>query len=152
MRALEAVRGSVGLVLMIGVAACGANGPLELPSAPGVGVASEHARSLLGTWLLVSLQEAGRPTTEIADPKSFQAEFQADGRLRLVADCNACSGAYTAGEGQLSVTPMACTRAACPSMPLDTTYTALVSSATGWAATTNRLELRSSAGTVRFRR
>ena len=150
MRALA--RGSVGLVLMIGVAACGANGPLELPSAPGVGVASERARTLLGTWLLVSLQEAGRPTSEIADPKSFQAEFQADGRLRLVADCNACSGGYTAGEGQLSVTPMACTRAACPSMPLDTTYTALVGRATAWAATADGLELRSSAGTLRFRR
>ncbi|HET7293609.1 MAG TPA: META domain-containing protein [Vicinamibacteria bacterium] len=151
MKAGRIVRGGMGVVLGLGLVACGADGPPELPSAPGSG-SSARTAGLLGAWQLVSLREAGGATIEIAEPAIFQAEFQADGRLSLVADCNRCSGTYEAGERTLSVTPMACTRAACPSMPLDTTYASLVGSATAWEATADRLELHAPEGNLRFRR
>jgi heat shock protein HslJ len=147
MKAGFVVRSGLGAIQAVGVAGCGANGPEAPPSVPSLGAEGSNS-SLLGTWLLVSMQEADRPATEVADPSSFQAE----GRVHLVADCNLCSGGYTAGEGTLSVTTLACTRAACPSMPLDTTYAGLVGSATAWTATADRLELRSAAGMLRFRR
>jgi hypothetical protein len=45
---------------------------------------------------------------------------------------------------------MACTRAACSTAPLDTTYAGLVQGATSWSAAADRLELRSEAGVLRF--
>ena len=151
MRTKILARSSVGVALALGLAACGASeGHVDLPSAPSFGV-TRPPRALVGSWQLTTLQESGRPQVEIADPRRFGAEFRADGRLYLKADCNLCNATYTAGDAALSVGPMACTLAACESMPLDTTYAVLVGAATSWSAAGGHLVLRSERGVLHFK-
>ena len=92
--------------------------------------------------------------SRVADPGSFTAEFGADGRVALKADCNRCSSTYTAGSRNLKVGLMACTRAFCTATaPLDTTFTALVGSAQTWTSSDDQhLELASASGVLRFQR
>jgi heat shock protein HslJ len=82
----------------------------------------------------------------------FRATFEADGRLGLQADCNACGARYVAGAGVLEVQPMACTRAYCASAPLDTQFAGLVGSASSWSIEEGRLTLRAPAGVVILRK
>ena len=86
-----------------------------------------------------------------AEPDRFTATFGPAGLVNLRADCNRCAGGYAAQAESPKVTPMACTRAACPSAPLDTQFATIVGAATAWSATNETLELKS-AGTVRFKR
>ena len=88
----------------------------------------------------------------MGEPERFTAEFGADGRVSLRADCNRCSGGYTATTGALAVGPMACTRAYCSSAPLDMTFTMLVGEATTWTAAKSSLELRGDSGVLRLRK
>jgi heat shock protein HslJ len=143
------------LGLSLALAACGApgsspvSGPSVSPAASG-GTAQD-ASALAGTWKALALAPAGEAGVTIGDPERFTAEFR-DGRLSLLADCNRCSGGYTAAAGTLSTTPLACTRAYCASAPVDTQFTALVGSATSWTVSADRLELASAAGVTRLRR
>jgi heat shock protein HslJ len=127
------------LLAVLGVSlvftACGASGP-DSVAGPSVttaasGGTSQDGTALAGTWKAVALVPAGAAAVAIGEPERFTVEFR-DGRLSLLADCNRCSGGYTAGAGTLSTTPFACTRAYCASAPVDTQFTALVSSATAW--------------------
>jgi heat shock protein HslJ len=131
----------------LALAACGGVG--ELISREALKTAPEE---LTGKWRLLSLQESGRPEVAIADPDLFTAEFGTDARVALKADCNRCGTGFTTSQERLFVGPMACTRAACSSAPLDTTYAGLVSDAETWSASGDRLELRSKAGVLRFAR
>ena len=135
--------------------ACGASGPEPVsgPSVPTTasGGTSQDGTALAGTWKAAALAPAGGAVVTIGEPERFTAEFR-DGRLSLLADCNRCSGGYTAAAGTLSTTPLACTRAYCASAPVDTQFTALVGSATAWTVSADRLELASPAGVVRLRR
>ena len=137
--------------LVIGLGACDVMDGTSLtgPKATWAGSASIPA----GTWRLASLQEAGEPASDIG-AATFTAEFGADGRLSLAADCNRCSAVYEAGDRSLRIGVLACTRAYCAaSAPLDTTYTNLVDSARTWSVGPDgRLELTSAAGTLRFTR
>jgi heat shock protein HslJ len=140
----------------LAITACGAHGPhalagSSLPAPAASGGTAQDASALAGTWKAVSLAPAGASVVTIGEPERFTAEFR-DGRLSLLADCNRCSGGYTAAAGTLSTTPLACTRAYCASAPLDTQFTALVSSATAWTVSADRLELASPAGVARLRR
>jgi heat shock protein HslJ len=141
---------------MLGLAACGVTDGTSLPETPSLGGSSTALSASIpaGTWRLMSLRETGHDEARIADPGSFTAEFGADGRVALKADCNRCGGGYTAGSGSLKVGPMACTRAYCTATaPLDTTFTALVGSAQTWTSSDDQhLELSSSAGVLRFQR
>src|SRR5262249_28019864 len=143
--------------LMLGAAACGTTaGSLTSstppPSAVGGGASSQDRPGLLGDWQLVTLTESGRPSVGVAEPQRFTASFGADGLVALRADCNRCSGTYSAGGARLTVGPMACTRAYCSSAPLDTTFASLVQGATTWTAANGGLELRSDAGVLKLRR
>lgn len=144
---------------LVGVAlaltACGAaardpGGPSALPAASGG--PGQPSLALLGSWRALSLAPAGQGRVTIDEPVRFSVEFAADGKLALVADCNRCSGGYSAGPGSLQATPMACTRAWCASAPVDTQFTALVGAATSWRVDDDRLELASSAGVARLQR
>jgi heat shock protein HslJ len=141
--------------LMLGLAGCSLGGGTAVPEVPSLGGSSPVAIASLpaGTWRLVALRETGQPEIAITRPDLFTAEFTADGRIHLRADCNRCTGSYTSGPGSLGVTPMACTRAYCAATaPLDDTFTKLVSGATSWTADSRTLELASGAGTLRFQR
>jgi heat shock protein HslJ len=142
--------------LMLGLAGCGLSDPTTLPGAANSGGTSQANAVTIpaGTWRLVSLREKGQAEVLIEQPDTFTAEFTAEGRLSLRADCNRCSAGYNAGSRSLSVGLMACTRAFCvETAPLDTTYTILVESAQTWSASGDgHLELASDAGVLRFRR
>lgn len=148
----------IGLGLALAAAACG-DSAATLPSSStpplqaGDSARSQDRSGLLGSWRLVSVNEAGKPPVVVAEPERFTAEFGASGRVSLRADCNRCAGGYTAGSDSLTVGPMACTRAYCAaSAPVDTTFAMLVSQAAAWTATDARLELRSASGTLLLRR
>jgi len=142
--------------MMFGLGGCALSDGTTLPAAPSEGSASQSASAAIpaGTWRLASLREAGQPEVVVGQPGLFTAEFGADGRVSLVADCNRCGAGYRAGDRDLSVGLMACTRAYCvATAPLDTTYTVLVNNARTWSVSGDgRLELASDAGTLRFQR
>jgi heat shock protein HslJ len=108
--------------------------------------------ALQGAWQLVSLQVGGQAAVPAPSGHAFTADFGADGRVSLVADCNRCGGGFAASGGTLDVGSMACTLAYCSTAPLDTQYAGLVQSAKQWSVTGSELSLESSAGTVRLRR
>jgi len=142
--------------LMIGLAGCGVSDGTTLPGAASLDGGSKAGVAAIpaGTWRLVSMREAGQAEVVIGQPGTFTAEFGADGRVNLRADCNRCTGGYSADGRSLSVGLMACTRAFCVvTAPLDTTYTTLVGSARTWSVSGDRrLELASDAGVLRFQR
>lgn len=146
------------LPVALGVSACGTSN-LTSPEVPGLGNSSGGAASaasdpgLLGAWKLFSMQPAGVPAIAIPGPAAFTAEFTGDGALHLRADCNRCNTRYEASSSVIKVTStMACTRAYCSSAPLDTQYVDLTGAAIAYAVSGNALELRSSKGTLQFRR
>jgi heat shock protein HslJ len=66
------------------------------------------------------------------------------------ADCNTCNGTTTLTGATLTVSALACPRAACSSAPLDTRFTNLVD-ATQTVRINNRLlQLNSDRGELRF--
>ena len=142
--------------LLLALAGCGCSDGPALPVAASSGGTSQASGTTIpaGPWRLVSLREKGQAEVLIEQPDTFTAEFAAEGRLSLRADCNRCSAGYTVDGGRLDVGLMACTRAFCvETAPLDTTYTTLVESAQTWSASGDgRLELASDAGVLRFRR
>lgn len=142
--------------LAVSVVACGGSalGPAA-PTSPegplGGGVVAQGVRPLIGTWKAVSVK-VGSEETLVPESVKLTAEFQADGRLSLVADCNRCAAGYSATPDTLSVTPMACTRAYCSSAPLDEHFAGLVSAATSWSATAHTLDLSCPTGSVHLQR
>jgi heat shock protein HslJ len=149
------------VVLLLAVGLAGCNGStvsvegLPMPTEPGSPpVQSVAAASgLHGLWALQSLQESAGPVVTAPGQERFTAEFRTDGRIHARADCNRCSAVYEAGDGTLALNGlMACTRAYCQSSPLDTTYAKLLGEVATWRVEEATLELRSDAGTLRFRR
>jgi CheY-like chemotaxis protein/heat shock protein HslJ len=120
----------------------------SLPSSP-----SNDPATLQDRWTLVSITKGSAAPTPAPPGAEYTATFGADGRLSLRADCNVCSGAYSAGAGTLAVAePMACTLAYCQSAPFDGDYERLVAASTQWTVDGAFLELSSPGGRVRFRR
>ena len=151
------VRIGIGLALGLGITACAdSTGNLTAPTPPpgtgGSGASSQDGSSLVGSWQLVSLTEAGKATVNVPAPERFTATFGSDGQVSLLADCNRCAGSYKSQGSGLTLGPMACTRAYCQSAPLDTDYAGLVSQATTWSSAGGTLELRCDAGVLEFRR
>jgi heat shock protein HslJ len=152
--------GALALPLVLGLSACAGDpqGPVQPSPTAGIGSAgdggagSQSTPSLRGEWQLVSLQRAGQEAVDAPAGHRFSADFQADGRVGLVADCNRCSAGYTAGAESLEVGLMACTRAYCSTAPLDTDFAGLVSAARRWSLAGEQLQLSSEAGTLRLRR
>ena len=81
---------------------------------------------LAGTWNLQSIQPAGEAVQATPAGASYTLTF-ADGRLSTRADCNMCGGTFSLSGQTLTAGPaMACTRAACPTMAFESTYTRLL--------------------------
>jgi len=98
------------------------------------------------------MQPAGE--TEQARPSgaSYTVTF-ADGMLSARADCNSCSGTYTVTGQTLAIGPsLACTRAACPTMAFESTYTKLLNGESAVSVTGRTLLVTSPRGVLRFTR
>jgi len=141
----------------LAAAACNSSGggltsPGAVVSGSEGAASSGQALGIEGTWRLVELAATGMPAVSVTEPDRFTATFGTDGRVDLRADCNRCTAGYSVQADSLRITPMACTLAACASAPLDTDFAGLVTVVTTWRATENSLELKSAAGTARFKR
>ncbi len=107
---------------------------------------------LAGTWSLQSLQPAGDPAQTTPAGASYTVTF-ADGRLSTRADCNLCGGSFVLSGQTLTAGPaLACTRAACPTMAFESTYTRLLSGDSTVTLADGALVLSSARGVLRFTR
>jgi heat shock protein HslJ len=106
---------------------------------------------VLGEWRLQSVQQADHSTTPVAEGARFTIRFEADGRLAVRADCNACGGTYQLEEGSLTTGPLACTRAFCVNTaPLDTVFVTVLDGRSTVRVGSDRLTVSSERGTLIF--
>ena len=83
------------------------------------------------------------------DPLKYTVTFNTDGTADIRADCNSCSGGFTADEDSLRFGVLACTLAACPSGSLDSQFQAALGTASDYNIDTS-LYLDYEGGTMRF--
>ncbi len=102
-------------------------------------------------WQLVSLQQSGAPPTTVPSPSRYTLQFGDDGRVAVMADCNACSGTYSMNGSSIDIGVLACTRAFCGDASLDAEYLSVLDGATSIAVSDSELTLRGANGTARFR-
>ena len=105
-----------------------------------------------GQWRLESLQGSDGSSVTPPDPGRFTVEFQADGQMSALADCNGCGGRYTLDDDTLLVTEVTCTLIACPGAPLDARFLSILEGASSFEFDGGRLVVSSSRGTLRFTR
>jgi putative lipoprotein len=81
--------------------------------------APEAARELTGTsWRLVRFQSSDDTTLTPDDRSKYTLMFGTQNRISARVDCNRGSGTWKASANQLTIGPLALTRAACPPGPL----------------------------------
>jgi len=136
----------------VGLGGAAPDGPVQSAASPSSAAPASVPAALLGGWQLVSLQKTGQAVQPAPAQHTFTADFRSDGRVSLVADCNRCNGGFAAGNATIEVGPIASTRAACSTAPLDTDYAGLVEGAKQWSVSGSALKLQSPAGTVLLRR
>jgi heat shock protein HslJ len=119
---------------------------------PVAGSPAPTVDQLAGTWNLQSLQPAGDVDQATPSGARYTLTF-ADGRLSTRADCNTCSSAFILSGQTLTAGPtMACTRAACPTMAFESTYTRLLGGDSNVALSDGTLVLSSARGVLHFTR
>jgi heat shock protein HslJ len=93
---------------------------LFLTSCGSVGGA--YTSALAGTtWRLEQLRAADGVSTVPADPARYTLSFTGDGGVSMQLDCNRGNGTWTSNDdGEVSITPLAVTRAFCGEGSLDT--------------------------------
>src|SRR5574342_303365 len=110
---MGAHRAGIGILLTALLAAGCSSDP---PAAP-------TGDQLAGAWLLVSIRPVGQAEQPAPAGAAYSVNF-ADGRVSVRADCNPCNGVFALSGETLTVGPtLLCTRAACPTMPFENTYT-----------------------------
>jgi heat shock protein HslJ len=110
------------------------------------------ADAIAGTWSLESIQPAGRPDQATPAGAAYTLTL-AEGRLSTRVDCNTCSGAFALSGQTLTAGPaLACTRAACPTLAFENTYTSLLGGSSSVTLSQGTLVLSSERGVLRFRR
>jgi heat shock protein HslJ len=90
---------------------------------------------------------------EVPQPERYTFELQADGKVVARFDCNRGGGSYKIGDGTISFSPLASTRAACPPDSLDARFARDLGAATRFFVEGGRLylDLPADGGTMRFR-
>jgi len=85
-------------------------------------VGGAYTSALAGTsWRLEQLRAADGASTAPANPERYALNFTADGGVSMQLDCNRGNGTWTSSsDGEVSITPLAVTRAFCGEGSLDT--------------------------------
>ena len=144
------------LVLLFAVISF-AVGCSESPFSPTASESTSNALTLTGdtftvSWNLVSIQPAGQAQQATPAGTTYTIAFS-DGRLSTRADCNTCVGSYALSGQTLTAGPaLACTRAACPTIAFENTYTSLLSGDHTVTMSGDTLVLSSARGVLRFAR
>ena len=134
--------GLAGIALIaIGATSC-SNDTLTSPTS---------ASQLNGTWRLFQMTQGGTVHNEALTAGRFSVTFSTD-RVDAKADCNTCTGPATLSGSTLTVSALACTRAACASAPVDTRFTSVLSGAVTVRINDRLLQLNSAQGELRFER
>lgn len=104
-----------------------------------------------GTWSLVQATSGSLSLTEGKAASRFVLTLAGD-RALLKADCNTCAGDLRLDDDVISISLQACTRAFCPSSPLDTQVVTAIEGQHTVRLDASRLQLSSSRGEIRFER
>ncbi len=144
---------SVYLALFVTASiAAGCSGATVPTLSGSTGGSSDLGETLAGTWILTSIQPAGQAEQAKPDGATYSLTLT-DGRLSSRVDCNSCSGTFALSGSTLTAGPaLACTRAACPTMAFENTYTRLLGGENAVTASGNTLVLSSTRGVMRFER
>ena len=153
---------SLARVVVVALLATGCAGSPTAPSSSSGSPTSPGDQSplsgsptvdqLAGTWNLQSIQPAGEAVQTTPAGANYTLTF-ADGRLSTRADCNMCGGTFSLSGQTLTAGPaLACTRAACPTMAFESTYTRLLGGDSTVTLSTGTLVLSSARGVLRFTR
>src|SRR5262245_4428829 len=102
------------------------------------------------TWHLVAIDRSGLPSIPAPSDRSFTVEVREGGHLAVRADCNSCSGMFELSGSDLTVRPLACTRAFCGNDSLDTPFLQSLSEARTVSIQRGELEIRAGSVTLRF--
>jgi heat shock protein HslJ len=142
----------VGLAVVASFAV-GCSGLSSTPtSSLASGSPAVTADQLAGTWNLLSILPTGQAEQATPAGATYSLTF-ADGRLSTRADCNTCSGSFTLSGQTLTAGPtLACTRASCPTMTFENTYTNLLGGDSTVRVSSSTLVLSSARGVLRFTR
>jgi len=153
---------SLARVVVVALLATGCAGSPTAPSSSSGSPTSPGDQSplsgsptvdqLAGTWNLQSIQPAGEAVQTTPAGANYTLTF-ADGRLSTRADCNLCGGTFSLSGQTLTAGPaLACTRAACPTMAFESTYTRLLSGDSTVTLSNGTLVLSSARGVLRLTR
>ena len=110
------------------------------------------ASAIQGSWELQSIQIGDTVIAVAGEPESYTAEFGADGRLAVRADCNRCASAYSTSGTALDIGVLACTRAYCGPESLEGDYVSALDLATSFERSASSLVVRHPGGALRFTR
>jgi heat shock protein HslJ len=142
---------TLAFVAMAATACSGSPGTPTSPTADS-GSLALTAEQLGGTWKLTSIQLPGQAVQPSPAGATYTLTL-ADGRLSTRADCNNCAGSFTLTGNTLNAGPaLACTRAACPTMAFESTYTGILGGDSVVTLSANTLVLTSARGTLSFTR
>jgi heat shock protein HslJ len=95
-------------------------------------------------WELLSLSNG----EAVVEPTRYTLEFDETGMLTGRADCNRLSGQFVALDGEIELSPLAMTRAACPEGSIGNRYAAAVSAARGYSVDGDQLTLYNENGEI----
>jgi heat shock protein HslJ len=132
----SAVRTAVLLLAAAATAASCSDNNLTSPTSPA---------QLDGTWRLFQMTSSAGVHNEDLTAGRFNVTF-ANNTIQAKADCNTCSGPATLSASTLTVGPLACTRAACATAPIDTRFTGLLDGALTVRINARLLQLNNTTG------
>lgn len=102
-------------------------------------------------WKLVAI-ETPLERTPAPEFQAYTVQFDPNGTVLVVADCNVGSGTWSADGQVLTMSAISLTRMYCGPNSIDTTYVAMLSEATIWSVIDDHLvlDLRADAGSLIF--
>lgn len=130
------------LALLAATAACSGGDMLTAPTS---------AARVEGTWSLVQITSSVVTLTEARAASRFALTLAGD-RALLKADCNTCAGTFVVNGETITLSLQACTRAFCPSSPLDTQVVQAVDGQHTVRLDASHLQFTSPRGELRFER
>jgi heat shock protein HslJ len=144
--------GAAALLLSVLTVACSDSPAMPTSPTAARGSLALTASQISGAWTLTSIQVAGQGAQPVPAGASYTLNF-ADSRFSVRADCNTCVGTYGISGSTVTLGPaLACTRAACPTMQFEATYTNLLSVDATARLTADTLILTSPSGALSFTR
>ena len=143
---------SIALLVALLTAACtqSAATPTSPSSVAAPPSSAYTIAQLEGTWTLASIQPAGAAKQDRPSDANYTITFTG-GRIQSHADCNSYVGGFAITGRTITIGPnLAGTRAACPTMPFENAYTAMLSGDSTIVVTNSILALTSPRGALLF--